>query len=410
MQMTEQINKISGQFPILSRKVHGKRLVYLDNAATTQKPQQVIDTLLSYYQETNANVHRCVHFLSEEATLKYEGARQKIATFLGASSSDEIIFTKGTTEGLNMIAKILEPHVNEGEDVMISAMEHHSNIIPWQQVCKRKKANLVVVDIDQDGLIDLNDFRAKISNKTKVVSFVHISHVLGSVNDVNELTKIAHERGAVVVIDGAQAIAHVPVDVSKMDCDFYVFSSHKMYGPTGVGVVYGKKDLLNKLDPCEFGGSMIDEVSFNKSTWAPLPQKFEAGTPHIAGVVGLGAAIDFLQSPEVVNAKKNEQEVLAYAYEKLKAIPEVTIIGPTDVEKRSVLIAFAVEGVHPHDVSHVLDQAGVAVRAGHHCAMPLHEKLGILATTRIALGVYNTKEDIDVMVEALQKAIVGLKK
>lgn len=401
---------IKNEFPILEKPVHGKRLVYLDNGATTQKPQQVIDALLNFYKTTNANVHRCVHLLSEEATMQYEQVREKTAKFLHAFTN-EIIFTKGTTESLNMLARMLASQINEGDEILISVMEHHSNFIPWQQIAKHKKAKLVVVDITPNGEIDVEDFTKKLSAKTKIVGLVHVSHVLGTINDVKKLAQLTreHAQDAVFVVDGAQAIAHLDVDVKDIDCDFYVFSAHKMYGPTGIGILYGKKELLKDLDPCDFGGSMITKVCVEESTWAPAPQKFEAGTPNIAGVIAFGAALDFLQRQDVISLRENEKQVLTYAYEQLSKISELTIVGP-NADKRSGLIAFTLKDVHPHDIAYVLDQHGVAVRAGHHCAMPLHEKLGITATTRMGIGVYNTKEDIDIMIIGLKKALETFKK
>ncbi|HIH47240.1 TPA: SufS family cysteine desulfurase [Candidatus Woesearchaeota archaeon] len=399
------------EFPILKRNVHGKQLIYLDSSATTQKPQQVLDALRHFYTTSNANVHRVVHTLGEEATALYEQTRKKVADFVRAST-EEIVFTRGTTDSINMLACMLESSVQPDDEVMISAMEHHSNLIPWQQLCKRRNAKLVVVGMNQEYEIDPADLKAKLSEKTKIVSFVHVSHVLGVINPVRELIKIIRNKNkeARIVVDGAQAVAHLAVDVKSIDCDFYVFSAHKMYGPTGVGVLYGKKALLDKLEPASFGGGMITSVSFEKSTWLDSPHKFEPGTPNIADVIAFGTAIDFMQRDDVKKAQEQEKDLIKLAHAELSKLSSVTILGPKDCSKRSGLIAFTVKDLHPHDVATGLDQYGVAVRAGHHCAMPLHKKLGIDASTRMSFGVYNTKEDVKTALEALKKTIAALKK
>lgn len=370
------IHEIRKQFPILDQKVNGKQLVYFDSAATSQKPIQVIETLERYYKEYNSNVHRGVHTLGTKATDAYEGAREKVRKFINAKSMEEIIFTRGTTTALNTVAASygLE-NVKEGDEIVISYMEHHSNIIPWQQVAKKTGATLKYLPLQPDGTISIEDARQTITPNTKIVSIMYVSNVLGTINPVKEIGAIAHENGAIMVVDGAQSTPHMKVDVQDLNCDFYALSAHKMCGPTGIGVLYGKKELLNNMEPIEFGGEMIDFVDLQESTWKELPWKFEAGTPIIGNAIGLGAAIDFLEEIGLDNIEKHEHELAQYALERLSEVDGVTIYGP---KHRAGLVTFNIEDVHPHDVATVLDVEGIAVRAGHHCAQPLMKWLKLL--------------------------------
>ncbi|AXP00833.1 MULTISPECIES: cysteine desulfurase SufS [Bacillus cereus group] len=395
------IHEIRKQFPILDQKVNGKQLVYFDSAATSQKPIQVIETLERYYKEYNSNVHRGVHTLGTKATDAYEGAREKVRKFINAKSMEEIIFTRGTTTALNTVAASygLE-NVKEGDEIVISYMEHHSNIIPWQQVAKKTGATLKYLPLQPDGTISIEDARQTITPNTKIVSIMYVSNVLGTVNPVKEIGAIAHENGAIMVVDGAQSTPHMKVDVQDLNCDFYALSAHKMCGPTGIGVLYGKKELLNNMEPIEFGGEMIDFVDLQESTWKELPWKFEAGTPIIGNAIGLGAAIDFLEEIGLDNIEKHEHELAQYALERLSEVDGVTIYGP---KHRAGLVTFNIEDVHPHDVATVLDVEGIAVRAGHHCAQPLMKWLKASSTARASFYLYNTKEEIDTFVESLIK-------
>ncbi|MDA1772715.1 cysteine desulfurase SufS [Bacillus cereus] len=395
------IHEIRKQFPILDQKVNGKQLVYFDSAATSQKPIQVIETLERYYKEYNSNVHRGVHTLGTKATDAYEGAREKVRKFINAKSMEEIIFTRGTTTALNTVAASygLE-NVKEGDEIVISYMEHHSNIIPWQQVAKKTGATLKYLPLQPDGTISLEDVRQTVTPNTKIVSIMQVSNVLGTINPVKEIGAIAHENGAIMVIDGAQSTPHMKVDVQDLNCDFYALSAHKMCGPTGIGVLYGKKELLNNMEPIEFGGEMIDFVDLQESTWKELPWKFEAGTPIIGNAIGLGAAIDFLEEIGLDNIEKHEHELAQYALERLSEVDGVTIYGP---KHRAGLVTFNIEDVHPHDVATVLDVEGIAVRAGHHCAQPLMKWLKASSTARASFYLYNTKEEIDTFVESLIK-------
>ncbi|WP_379970394.1 cysteine desulfurase [Ectobacillus sp. sgz5001026] len=395
------VQAIRKQFPILDQQVNGHKLVYLDNAATSQKPIQVIEALSTYYKEYNSNVHRGVHTLGTKATDAYEGAREKVKNFINASSIEEVVFTRGTTTSLNMIASSYGmDNVGEGDEIVISYMEHHANIIPWQQVAKKKGATLKYIPLQEDGTISLEDAEKTITPNTKIVSIAHVSNVLATINPIKELAAIAHKNGAVMVVDGAQSTPHMKIDVQDLDCDFYSFSSHKMCGPTGVGVMYGKKAILENMEPAEFGGDMIDFVGLYESTWKELPWKFEAGTPIIGGAIGLGAAIDFLQQIGMDNIEKHEHEMAQYALNRLKEVDGLTVYGPTH---RSGLVTFNIEDVHPHDVATVLDMEGVAIRAGHHCAQPLMKWLHVSATARASFYLYNTKEEIDTFVESLVK-------
>ncbi|PEB55541.1 cysteine desulfurase [Bacillus pseudomycoides] len=395
------IHEIRKQFPILDQKVNGKQLVYFDSAATSQKPIQVIGTLERYYKEYNSNVHRGVHTLGTKATDAYEGAREKVRKFINAKSMEEIIFTRGTTTALNTVAASygLE-NVKEGDEIVISYMEHHSNIIPWQQVAKKTGATLKYLPLQPDGTISLEDARQTITPNTKIVSIMYVSNVLGTINPVKEIAEIAHQNGAIMIVDGAQSTPHMKVDVQDLNCDFYALSAHKMCGPTGIGVLYGKKELLENMEPIEFGGEMIDFVDLQDSTWKELPWKFEAGTPIIGNAIGLGAAIDFLEEIGLDNIEKHEHELAQYALERLSEVDGVTIYGP---KHRAGLVTFNIDEVHPHDVATVLDVEGIAVRAGHHCAQPLMKWLKASSTARASFYLYNTKEEIDTFVEALTK-------
>ncbi|MEI3654434.1 cysteine desulfurase [Lactococcus lactis subsp. lactis] len=397
--MLEGIKK---DFPVLNQIVNDEPLVYLDNAATTQKPLKVLAAIKDYYENDNANVHRGVHTLAERATEKYEAAREKVRHFINAKSTKEVLFTRGTTTSINWVAQFAGQILKAGDEIVISIMEHHSNIVPWQEVAKKTGAILKFVYL-KDGQLDMADLRKKITNQTKFVSIAHVSNVLGTINPVEEITKIAHEHGAYMVVDGAQSTPHMAIDLQKMDVDFFAFSGHKMMGPTGIGVLYGKEELLNQFEPVEFGGEMIDFVYESHSTWTELPWKFEAGTPNIAGAIALGAAIDYIQELGIDQIHQHEIELIDYLMPKLQEIEGLTIYGPKDNVKRGGLITFNIEGLHPHDVATALDMEGVAVRAGHHCAQPLLNYFETPATARASFYLYNTKADCDKLVEALKK-------
>ncbi|WP_348922530.1 cysteine desulfurase [Enterococcus rotai] len=395
-------DKIRQQFPILFQEVNDEPLVYLDNAATTQKPKAVLDKLTYYYEHDNANVHRGVHTLAERATKDYEAAREKVRAFINAKETAETLFTRGTTTSLNWVAKSYgDLAVEAGDEIVISYMEHHSNIIPWQQLAERKGATLKYIEITADGFLDMENATQQITDKTKIVSIAHISNVLGVINPVAELAELAHSHGAVLVVDGAQAVPHMPVDVQAIDADFYAFSGHKMCGPTGIGVLYGKRELLDQMEPVEFGGEMIDFVNLYDSTWKELPWKFEAGTPNIAGAIALGAAIDFLTEIGLEEIHQHEAELVAYVLPKLLAIEGLTVYGPQDPAHHTGVLAFNLDGLHPHDTATALDMEGVAVRAGHHCAQPLLKYLDVPATARASFYLYNTKADADRLIEAI---------
>lgn len=396
------VEKIRKDFPILDQIVNDEPLVYLDNAATTQKPKAVLEAVNRYYQEDNANVHRGVHTLAERATASYEAARETVRRFINASSTKEVLFTRGTTTGLNWVGRFAEEILEEGDEVLISIMEHHSNILPWQEACRKTGAKLVYAYL-KDGGLDLEDFRKKLTDRTKFVSIAHASNVLGVINPVQEIAQLAHEKGAIVVVDGAQSVPHMKIDVQKLDADFFVFSGHKMAGPTGIGVLYGKEHYLNQMSPVEFGGEMIDFVYEQSATWKELPWKFEAGTPNMAGAIGLAAAIDYLEAIGMDAIERHEQDLIAYIFPKLQAIEGLKIYGSQDLAKRSGVISFNLGDLHPHDLATALDYEGVAVRAGHHCAQPLIQYLEVPATARASFYLYNTKEDCDKLVEALIK-------
>lgn len=389
-------------FPLLRREVNGKPLVYLDNAATSQKPQVVIDALTRYYAEENSNIHRGVHYLSEKATQAYEAAREKVRRFINARSVQEIIYVRGTTEAINLVASSFgRKHIREGDEVLISAMEHHSNIVPWQMVCEERHARLRVIPMNDNGELLLDEYEKLLTAKTRIVGLAHISNALGTINPVKHMIAMAHAKGIPVLIDGAQAVPHMKVDVQDLDCDFYAFSSHKMFGPTGVGVLYGKKELLQDMPPYQGGGDMIKSVTFEKTLYNDLPFKFEAGTPNIGGGISLGAAIDYVMSLDMNAIARYEQELLQYTTEKLLTIPGLRIIG-TAKEKASV-ISFVLEGIHPHDIGTILDYEGVAIRTGHHCAQPVMQRFGIPATARASFAFYNTKDEADVLARAIRK-------
>jgi cysteine desulfurase / selenocysteine lyase len=398
------VQEIRKQFPILDQEVNGHPLVYLDSAATSQKPISVIEAINDYYRKHNSNVHRGVHTLGTRATDGYEGAREKVRKFINAASTEEVIFTRGTTTSINTIAASYgRANVSEGDEIVISHMEHHSNIIPWQQLAKEKGATLKYVPLQEDGTISIEDVRETVTPQTKIVSIMMVSNVLGTMNPVKEIAKIAHENEAVMVVDGAQSAPHMKVDVNDLDCDFFAFSGHKMAGPTGIGVLYGKKALLEAMEPVEFGGEMIDFVGLYDSTWKELPWKFEGGTPIIAGAIGLGAAIDFLEQIGLDEIEKHEHKLAAYALERMSEVEGLTVFGPNDPSKRAGIVTFNIDDVHPHDVATVLDAEGIAVRAGHHCAQPLMKWLKVSATARASFYLYNTEEDIDKLVAGLVK-------
>lgn len=402
------INKIREAFPILHQQVNGKPLVYFDNAATSQKPERVIKKLTAYYEGYNANIHRGIHTLAEKATKAYEDTREAAQKFLNAPSTEEIIFTRGVTESINLVASSYgRTFVNQGDEIIISALEHHSNIVPWQMLCEERKAKLKVIPVSDSGEINLDAYKSLLTEKTKIVAVNHASNSLGTINPVAEIIKLAHEKGAIVLIDGAQAAAHLPIDVTALDADFYCISSHKMYGPTGVGVLFGRKALLEKMPPYMGGGEMIKEVTFEKTTYNDLPYKFEAGTPNIGDVIAFGEAIAYVNDLGKDNIAQHEHGLLQYATEKIKSIPGVRIIG-TAAKKVSVL-SFVIEGIHPFDIGQMLDARGIAVRTGHHCTQPLMDRLGIEGTVRASFAVYNTKEEIDNLAEGLKRVVNFLK-
>lgn len=395
--------KVQADFPILSIKVNQKPLVYLDNAATTQKPARVIDAIANYYRSYNSNVHRSVHALSEKATLAYEQAHEKVARFIGAAQ-DEIVFTKGTTESMNLLAYSLCSKLAAGDEIVLTQMEHHANLVPWQQMAKRFGLKLKFIAITADGRLDMDDAHAQITPAAKIVSVIHASNALGTINPVKEIGVLAHAAGALFIVDGAQSVPHISIDIKDIDCDFFAFSGHKMLGPMGIGVLYGKKAEFEKMGSFLFGGGMILEVTFEDSTWNDIPMKFEAGTPNVAGAVGLGEAVEYLEALGMENVFAHEQEVCRYALEKIGALDGVKIIGPADAADRLAIVSFEVEGIHPHDVSSIVDQEGIAVRGGNHCAQPLMGVLGVTGTVRASFYLYNTKEDVDALCEGIKKA------
>ncbi|ELG1310491.1 cysteine desulfurase [Listeria monocytogenes] len=397
------IQKIRTDFPILAQEINEKPLAYLDNAATSQKPKQVIEALTHYYEFDNANVHRGVHTLAARATDAYESARGKVAKFIHAREVAEIIFTRGTTSAINLVVdSYAEANIEAGDEIVISYLEHHSNLIPWQQLAKRKGAVLKYIELEEDGTISVEQAKKTIGEKTKIVALAHVSNVLGTITPMKEIAAIAHQFGAVILVDGAQAVPHMEVDVVDLDADFYAFSGHKMMAPTGIGALYGKRELLDAMEPTEFGGEMIDFVELYDSTWKELPWKFEAGTPIIGGAIALGAAIDYLAEVGLANIHAHEQALASYAIEEMSKIEGITIYGPKDASKRCGLVTFNLEGAHPHDIATILDEDGIAIRAGHHCAQPLMKWLDVSSTARASFYIYNTKEEIDALIDGLK--------
>lgn len=411
------INKIREDFPILKREVNGKPLVYFDNGATSQKPQQVIDAINNYYTYENSNIHRGIHTLSQEATNAYEEARKKVQQFVNAKYSHEIIFTKGTTDSINLVASSFgKKYLKKGDEIIISTMEHHSNIVPWQMICEEKGAILKVIPINDKGELLLDEFKKLLSNKTKLVAITHVSNTLGTINPIKEIIKLVRqhapplremEEGAFILIDGAQAVPHTKVDVQELDCDFYAFSGHKMFGPTGVGILYGKEAILNNLPPYQGGGDMIKTVTFEKTTYNELPHKFEAGTPNIVGGIGLGIAVDYMNSIGIDKIEAYEHELLTYATEQIKQIEGVRIIG--EATNKASVLSFVVDGTHPSDIGMIIDKLGVAIRTGHHCTEPLMNRFNVPGTARASFAFYNTFEEIDVFISAVRRAVKMLK-
>ncbi|GEJ55340.1 cysteine desulfurase [Anaeromyxobacter diazotrophicus] len=396
------VERVRCDFPILARPVRGKPLVYLDSAATTQRPRQVVEAMARFFDQENANVHRGVHFLSEKATASYEGARERVRRFLNARESREIVFVRGTTEAINLVAFTFgKQRVGAGDEVLVSAMEHHSNIVPWQMLCEEKGAKLVVAPIDDRGVLLLDELERRIGPRTRLVAVSHVSNALGTVNPVKRVVELAHARGVPVLVDGAQGAPHVPADVQDLGCDFYAFSGHKIYGPTGIGVLYGRAEHLEAMPPWQGGGDMILSVAFEKTIYNQIPYKFEAGTPNMAGAVGLGAALDWLEALPREAAWRHEDEVLAYGTEQLGRIPGLRILGTAP--GKAAVLSFVMDDIHPHDIGTVLDREGIAIRTGHHCAQPLMARLGVPATARASLGIYNTTAEIDALAAGLEK-------
>jgi len=396
------VERIRADFPILHQKVHGHPLVYLDNAATSQKPRQVIDAIVRYYERDNANIHRGVHYLSEKATQDYERARKTVQEFINADDSREIIFVRSTTEAINLVAQTYaRQNLKPGDEVLITAMEHHSDIVPWQMICGEKQAKLQVAPINEDGDLILEEFERLLSPRTKLVAVAHLSNALGTINPLRQIIDLAHAKGIPVLVDGAQAAPRLPVDVRELGCDFYAFSGHKIYGPTGIGVLYGKLPLLEAMPPYQGGGDMISSVAFEHTVYNKVPHKFEAGTPDISGPIGLRAALEYINRLGIENIERHEHELLEYATKRVSALPGIKLIG-TAKEKAGVL-SFVMEGVHPHDVGTILDQQGIAIRTGHHCAQPVMQRFGVPATARASFGLYNTKEEIDALVSGIKK-------
>ena len=401
------VRKVRDDFPILSRKVYGKPLVYLDNAATSQKPRSVIDALTTYYEEYNSNVHRGVHSLSMEATDKYEEARQKVADFLNADSSDSIIWTRNATESINLVANSwAQVHIGPGDEIVTTQMEHHSNLVPWQKVARDRDATLRILPLTDEGVLDPVAVDETINQRTRLVAVTHMSNSLGTINPVKELAAKARAVGAAVLIDGAQSVPHMPIDLSELDCDFLVFSGHKMLGPTGIGVLYARREVLDEMEPFLLGGEMVLEVWNDRATWNDLPMKFEAGTPNIADAIGLGAAVDYLSDLGMENVRRHEKELTAYALEAFRELEEdLDLFGPRDVEMRGGIMSFHTGEVHPHDLGTFLDRDGIAVRTGHHCTMPLMRTLDVPATARASFYLYNTEEEVDKLVDSLKRAL-----
>lgn len=396
---------LQAQFPALDQRINGLPLVYLDNAASTQKPRVVLDTLARFYGRDYANVHRGIHELSMRATDAYESTRPRVARYFGIADPSELVWTRGTTESLNLVASGWGgAHLRRGDEILLSVLEHHSNLVPWQMVAARTGARLRFLDIDEQGRLDLSRLDELLNERTRVVSLAHVSNALGTLNPVREIGRRAREVGALMVLDGAQSAPHLAIDLRELGCDFFAFSAHKMYGPTGIGALWGRRELLESMPPLQGGGGMIDRVELEHSTWAPLPQRFEAGTPHIAGVIGLGAAVDFLEEVGHAWIEAHERSLLAYMLERLGEIPDLRVLGPVDPAERSGVVSFTLADVHPHDLATILDAQGVAIRAGHHCAQPLMRRLGVSATARASLSLYNSAADVDRLVSALEQA------
>ena len=401
------LENIREDFPILHQKINGEELVYLDNAASTQKPKAVINAIKDYYENDHSNVHRGVHTLSVRATEAYENAREKVSQFVNSPNKNQIIFTKGTTESINLIAGSLTNLIEKNDEILITAMEHHSNIVPWQELCKRTGAILKIIPINDNGEILIDKYTEMVTNKTKLVSVVHLSNTLGTINPIEEIIDTAKLNNAITVIDGAQSASHLLVDVQELDCDFYLFSGHKVFGPTGIGVLYGKENILNQIDPYQFGGEMILKVTFDETTYNGLPHKFEAGTPNIAGAVGIGASIDFINSLDRELCHQYEMSLHDYALEKLEQFDDIRIIGKSS--KKSAIISFVIDGIHPHDIGTIINQKGIAVRTGHHCTMPLMDFYGIPGTVRASFSIYNNHAEVDKLIDAIKLAIKMLK-
>lgn len=401
------LENIREEFPILHQKINGEDLVYLDNAASTQKPKAVINAIKDYYENDHSNVHRGVHTLSVRATEAYENAREKVSQFVNSPNKKQIIFTKGTTESINLIAGSLTNLIEKNDEILITAMEHHSNIVPWQELCKRTGAILKIIPINDNGEILIDKYTEMVTNKTKLVSVVHLSNTLGTINPIEEIIDTAKLNDAITVIDGAQSAGHLLVDVQELDCDFYLFSGHKVFGPTGIGVLYGKENILNQIDPYQFGGEMILKVTFDETTYNGLPHKFEAGTPNIAGAVGIGASIDFINSLDRELCHQYEMSLHDYALEKLEQFDDIRIIGKSS--KKSAIISFVIDGIHPHDIGTIINQKGIAVRTGHHCTMPLMDFYGIPGTVRASFSIYNNHAEVDKLIDAIKLAIKMLK-
>ena len=399
--------RIREEFPILDQKINGEDLIYLDNAASTQKPKAVINAIKDYYENDHSNVHRGVHTLSVRATEAYENARVKVTEFLNSPNNHQIIFTKGTTDSINLIATSITSLINENDEILITAMEHHSNIVPWQELCKRTGAVLKIIPINENGEILIDDYKDMVSAKTKLISVVHLSNTLGTINPIEDIIKIAKSYDVITVIDGAQAAGHLPIDVQKLDCDFYLFSGHKIFGPTGIGVLYGKEEILNRIDPYQYGGEMILKVTFEETTYNSLPHKFEAGTPNIAGAVGIGASIDFINSLDRDLCHEYEMSLHDYALNQLEQIDGIRIIGKSS--HKSAIISFVIDGMHPHDIGTIINQKGIAVRTGHHCTMPLMDFYEIPGTVRASFSIYNNHSEIDKLIDAIKLAIKMLK-
>jgi cysteine desulfurase/selenocysteine lyase len=403
---TLDVTKIRQDFPILSREVYGKSLVYLDNAATSQKPRSVIRALTEYYESYNSNVHRGVHSLSMEATDRYEEARQKVADFINAESAETIVWTRGTTEAINLVANTwAQDNIESGDEIVLTEMEHHSNLVPWQKVARDRGATIRFLPLAEDGTLDLEGVDDIINSRTKLVSIVHVSNSLGTINPVKDLAARAHAVGATVLVDGAQSVPHMPVDVQDIDCDFLALSGHKMMGPTGIGALYARPDVLEWMEPYQRGGEMVLEVTYEDATWNALPMRFEAGTPNIADAIGLGFAVDYLNDLGMDIVRQHEKEVTAYALRRFQEIEEVDVFGPRDIDQRGGVVSFYASDIHPHDLGTFLDREGVAVRTGHHCTMPLMGKLGVPATARASFYVYNTEGEVDVLVDAVKRAL-----